>query len=332
VNSALRANLVNGRFGDPCLYVDIVWEGRAIVFDLGANDCLAPRRLLKISDAFVSHAHLNHFIGFDNLLRRRLAHAAPLRLYGPPEMGERVAAKLSGYTWNLADAYPFELVVVEMRPDSLRRMGMKVRERFHPVVLDERPLLGCVARILEEPLFTVEATLLDHRIPSAGFALTERLRVNIDREALAKLGLRPGNWLRGLKERIRSGSSDETSLDAGEGRRLPLGELRQAVASVRPGRKLAYVVDAAFTEENIRRVVELARNADVFFCEAAFLHRDLDRARDTYRLTVRQAGWLTRQAGARRLEVFHFSPRYQAEADALCHEADEAFRGLSAPE
>jgi ribonuclease Z len=90
VKSAFLTDLVNGTFGDPCLYVEIAWEGRALLFDLGVNQGLAPRRLLKVSEAFVSHAHINHFIGFDNLMRRRLAHEEPLRLFGPPELSQRV--------------------------------------------------------------------------------------------------------------------------------------------------------------------------------------------------------------------------------------------------
>jgi ribonuclease Z len=43
------------------------------------------------------------------------------------------------------------------------------------------------------------------------------------------------------------------------------------------GRKIAYVVDCAFTEENVDRVVALAEDADVLFIEAAFLQEDCAR-------------------------------------------------------
>ena len=70
----------------------------------------------------------------------------------------------------------------------------------------------------------------------------------------------------------------------------------------------------------------LAREADLLYCEAAFLERDLDHARRKNHLTARQAGELARAAGARRLEIFHFSPKYLDEEDLLLVEADRAHR------
>jgi len=74
-------------------------------------------------------------------------------------------------------------------------------------------------------------------------------------------------------------------------------------------------------------LASLAEEADVFFCEARFLDRDADRAKSTHHLTARQAGWLARRANVKRLEVFHFSPRYEREPEALHQEAVQAFQG-----
>ena len=98
---------------------------------------------------------------------------------------------------------------------------------------------------------------------------------------------------------------------------------------------MAYVTDLAGTPSNLNRAAELARAADVLFCEAAFLDRDADHARRKHHRTARQAGELARQAGAGRLEVFHFSPKYLDEEQALLDEARSAHLGplsLTAPE
>ena len=71
--------LVNDPFGDAGLYVEIKWARRALLFDLGENDALGPTRLLRANDLFISHTHMDHFIGFDRLLRIALGRNKTLR-------------------------------------------------------------------------------------------------------------------------------------------------------------------------------------------------------------------------------------------------------------
>jgi len=109
----LHPRFLHDPFGDPGLYVGVLWERRAFLFDLGDLSPLSPRALLKVSDIFVSHAHMDHFIGFDQILRFRLHNPRTLKIYGPPGLVQNVAGKLSGYTWDRVDEYPFVLEVYE---------------------------------------------------------------------------------------------------------------------------------------------------------------------------------------------------------------------------
>jgi ribonuclease Z len=94
-------HLVNVPFGDPGVYVDLVFERRALLFDLGALSPLPPRKLLRISDVFVTHRHMDHFAGFDDLLRCLLGREKRVNIYGPAGMIDAVEHKLKAYTWNL---------------------------------------------------------------------------------------------------------------------------------------------------------------------------------------------------------------------------------------
>jgi ribonuclease Z len=69
VQPIFQAKLVNGVWGDPVVLIDLKYTRRAILFDIGDVTSLSTRILLRVSDVFVSHTHMDHFAGFDHLLR-----------------------------------------------------------------------------------------------------------------------------------------------------------------------------------------------------------------------------------------------------------------------
>ena len=332
MSSAFVARLVNGPFGDPGMYIHLRWEGRALLFDLGHNDTLPAADMLRVSHVFVSHCHMDHFIGFDRLLRLFLARDKKLQLFGPPGILACVEGKLRGYTWNLVDGYGFSIEVSEVALDSIHRALFPAASGFVPEPLPSLPFNGT---LLDEPAFCVRTAHLDHRIYSLGFALEEKSHLNVDKDALTRLGVPTGPWLSELKQALRRGEPDDFVVtarwqpkDGQEQRRdFALGDVGGRLVKETRGQKLAYVVDTLYSPDNAARIAALAHDADLFFCEAPFLNEDEDQATGRYHLTARQAGLLGRAAKARKLVVFHFSPRYSGQAERLYQEAREAFRG-----
>ncbi len=328
---AFHPSLVNDPFGDPALFVDFLFERRALLFDLGDIRTLPPRKLLRVSDIFVSHCHMDHFMGFDWFLRICLGRERGVRLYGPPGFLDQVQAKLSAYTWNLVRRYEndFSITAIEVAEDgTVRQAEFRVRNAFRREA--EAWLKLSDFTLLDAPGFRVRCTFLDHLTPCLAFALEEKQHVNIWKNSLAEMGLPVGPWLQGLKRAVLEGRPLDSEIAGPDGEPMTLNNLMPCLRLV-PGTKLAYVTDAVYDERNAERIEALARSADVLFIEAVFAHELVARAKEKYHLTAAQAGWLARRAGVKLVVPFHHSPIYRGKEALLEHELQDHFRRGVAP-
>lgn len=317
---SFHTRLLNSPFKDPGLYMRMLWEGRALMFDLGHTNSLSSRDILKITDIFVSHTHVDHFIGFDNILRISLKKEDPLRLYGPKGFIDHVEGKLRGYTWNLTKDYPLVIDVYEVTEGYIEQAAFKANNRFEREHLEKRPSSGI---LLHDSFCKVSVRILDHQIPCLAFSLEEECHININKDMLTKMGLPVGPWLSELKEAIRENKFD--TVITVEGRDLSFSDLREVV-DISHGQKFSYVVDALGSEENIKKITELVKGSDILYIETFFMDKDKARAVERYHLTAKEAGGIARAAKVGRMETFHFSPRYSDDLEALPREAEDEFR------
>ena len=329
----LRPSLVNGRYGDPALYIEAMFERRAFMLDLGDITPLWPRKLLRLEHIFVSHTHIDHFVGFDRLLRVLVGRDTKINLYGPAGFIDQVGHKLQAYCWNLANRYLSDLIFVVTEIDSSHRTKtarFRLKSGFHQEEVDAGRVVE--ATLHNEPAFRVRTAILEHYTPSLGFAIEEAAHVNVWKNRLADMGIPVGPWLRELKRAVIDNRPADYPITIGSpqgtsgGRVLPLAALRPAL-TVAAGQKIAYVTDVADTIANREAIVRLARNADLLFIEAAFAQADAALAAERGHLTTLAAGQIARQAKARKVEPFHFSPRYVGEEERMLKEVMAAFRG-----
>jgi ribonuclease Z len=313
--------LINGLFEDPCLFVRIIREKRAFLFDIGSLNRLKPGDLQKITDVFVTHTHIDHFIGFDSLLRALLRRETPLRVYGPANITDCIEGKLRGYTWNLIEEYPLKIKVFSIRDNMIFSSSFFADNHFQR---SENSISSFDGILLKEPLLRVKAVQLDHQIPCLSFSLEEEYHININKAALIEKGLPVGPWLSELKNAIREKKSGDTEFIISN-KSHTLEELRE-ITTITKGQKVSYVTDASLTEENVNKIIRFVQDSDTLYCEAYFLEKDRDRALARSHLTAKTAGRIAREARVKNLVVMHFSPKYKKESETPEDEAMREFR------
>ena len=325
--------LINDPFSDPGLFIPFLFERRALMFDLGDLGLLSARDMLKLTHVFVTHTHMDHFIGFDTLLRIMLGRDKDLYLFGPPGFLRQVEGKLSGYTWNMVSNYTnkFNIIANEVHHDTILTRRYACKDRFRPQEGPQSyPFDGT---LLKESSFSVHGTLLDHHTECLGLSLTENFYINIKKNALDDMGLPVGPWLKKFKDAIYNNADPEeeiTVVSEKHGRiiqekRYPLMYLMKNIATISKGQKISYITDVRGSEENIKKIVSLVKDSDTLFIEATFLDKDREMAKRKYHLTAKQAGLIAKNAMAKHIELFHFSPRYRGRESELVQEAHNAF-------
>lgn len=327
---SFHPRLINKPFDDPGIFIPFLFEKRALIFDLGDINSLSTRDILKISHIFITHTHMDHFVGFDRVLRLFLGREKNLYMYGPEGFIKNVEGKLAGYSWNLVGNFSnsFSLNVTEVHPAHLISRQYVCQNRFIPTQEDVKASFNSV--LLKEPALSISAVILDHGIPCLGFSIEERFHVNIIKDRVIALGLEIGPWLKDFKQALFNHQNPESEFVVTCGKnnkkkKFVLGNLSKQIALITPGQKITYIADVVYNNYNKKKIIEFAKNSDHLFIEAAFLENDKDIADKKYHLTARQAGRLAGKANIKQYTLFHFSPRYTGKEYLLIEEAQTAF-------
>jgi ribonuclease Z len=314
--------LINGPLFDPVVFIRLINRRTGLLFDCGRMNGISNRELLSVRSLFVSHLHMDHFMGFDQVLRAILHREMPLEVFGPEGVADRVISRLSSYTWNLTTDCPLEVIVREVRDDEIVTCTARARDSFRPASRESSPRLG--PTVASDAFYRVDALVLDHNVPCLGFVLAEPAHINIDAGRMAALGLRTGPWITELKRLILSGRREEQVEvpTLGGSRRISVQELLREIVIVSRGQKIAYITDIRASETNLDRIMSLAHDTDVLFVEAYYLEELREQAWNKAHLTAMQAGLIARMINARKVVPMHVSPRYHDRIEEILKELE----------
>lgn len=318
--------IVNGLQGDPAVFALIRRLGEGILFDLGSLETLTHKDLLKVRNVFVSHAHMDHFIGFDRLLRVNVPHKRLIRIWGPAPFIDRVQAKLRAYTWNLIDADQIRFQVSEIFSDGhIEEALLSNSDHFEIRRSTSSQTLKEICSF--EDGSQVSASFLDHKgTPSIAYKIAAPPFFRVHTEALKELGIKPGPWLSQLQSKMRRGNGDE-SIEI-EGKLYSVKDLGEQLITIEASHSVAYLTDFSFDSDNLQRLKsDLGKSLHVI-SECSFLDADVDRAVDKAHLTSRQSSLLAAALEATELFSFHVSGIYGQFPQQVADEAQKIFQDL----
>lgn len=287
--------------------VDTGQQVSRLLFDCGEGclSALSFADLQAIDHLFFSHLHMDHVAGFDTFFRANFDRVTrPNQIWGPPETARILQHRFQGYTWNLHGSMDAAWRVHDLHPGHVGTARFELREAFSQWHDEgERPHAGM---ILDGSGFTVEMLTMDHRTPTIAYIVREKQRLNLDTSRMASLGLKPGPWVRLLKE-----AATDTGVMVVDGKSFQVGDLRERLYVTTPGESLAYLTDFLLDEAAIGDLAPRLLRVTSIVCEGQYRHEDEALARKHHHMTTRLSALLAREARAGSLVLFHLSCRYQ---------------------
>lgn len=304
-----------GLLDDPLLFVRIRPLKKALLFDCGQIAHLAKRVVKPIEAVFITHAHMDHIMGIPTLVRHHHVSPRPLDIFGPPGIAERVYHLLMGYDWNLCEPDWFTLRVHEIRQDRILNYSFIGPDGFARRFDGEVPRSG--REIWSCRYVTVEAELLDHKIPVLAFRIQERPHYAIDQRLMEKQGLIRGDWIRDLKSRVWKGCTEsrvvvprlEGEVVREETVKDP-DSFYKSIEACQPCASIGYLCDVGWTKENIAKIESFLNGVTLLCAECTFLAADVEKARASFHLCTEDLNDLAIRLAPRFLLSMHLSKSY----------------------
>ena len=286
--SHLDPILFSGLLEDPVLVVRTNPSRSNLMVDCGQIEHIAKRVIKSIDLLFITHAHMDHFIGMDHFVRCVLVSNKTIKVFGPVNLAEKIHAKMKAYDWNLVEPYFCSLEVFEIGEERIDTYLINGADQFSISKSGSR--LRETLTIFENDHIKVEAKQCDHKIPVLIYKFTEKPPYQIDETKLKDCGYKTGPWLEELKDWFHDSQSDETksilaeTCDSGPKRFSDLRKLYNDIKKDTESYSIGYVTDVGFTRKNREVINSLMENVSLLVCECTYLSENKSKARESYHL------------------------------------------------
>ncbi|SNZ06711.1 ribonuclease Z [Persephonella hydrogeniphila] len=314
--------LINEKYEDPGIVIEVDTLGEYILFDVGNIRRLDRHLIKKINKVFITHTHMDHFVGFDTLLRNKIGKEETVEIFGISPLADNVYCKLQGYTWNLVEYEPRLVFKLKQYNEGLfETFQYDIKRKFAKDFVSEEKVN--TDTIYENDFYRVRFAVLDHKIPVMGYSFEYKDRLLLKKGKIDELPLK-GRDIGEFKRFLQNEENKGKTYKIGD-KEYSWDYLRSEYAYIQRGIKISYITDVVFSEENVKKIVNLVRSSDVLYCEAVFLSKDKEQASKVYHLTTDQTAYIAREAGVKKLVVFHFSRRYGNNKEKILKEIREFF-------
>ena len=321
----LEPTFFAGLFDDPLLLVRVRPTGRALLFDCGKIHHLAKRVYTSIDAIFVSHAHMDHFMGMDSVIRHSHASPRTIDIFGPPGLSGRMAHKFACYDWNLAETFWGNFRVGEVSEGRIASTLYCGPEGFAARQDGERS-----GDIYGNSYLTVKGLLCEHRIDVLAFRVDEGAAFVLDEVRMAEAGVVKGEWLKALEKLFHTGTLDghpiafpaQTGSLIEERREPDAGAFYQRIRRFEEPASIGYVTDIGFSAENLEKLEGLLGGVTLLVCECAFLAADESKARRSRHLCTTDLNIILDRLRPRYVLPMHFSKSYQRGSGPLYEEIE----------
>lgn len=319
----LEPTFFAGLFDDPVLYVKVRPTGRGLLFDCGKLHHVAKRVMKSLDAIFVSHAHMDHFMGFDALTRSMHVTPKTVDLFGPPGITTKVEHKLGGYDWNLTEEWWGSWRVHEIEAGKKQTTLFSGPDGFLPAQPASQEQIP--GSLWQNDYLKVTAALFDHKIPVLGFRIEERPGFRVDPQRLSARRLHPGRWLEELNRRWAEGSlegSIRVETFSGDTETVDGNELYEDIRLHRSPPSIGYLTDIGFDAANLQQAVALLSGVDLLICECSFLAADIGQARRACHLCTEDLNQLMESLRPGYLLPMHLSKNNLQKSEQLYAELE----------